>query len=123
MSDARAANGEPAAGPGSGASVFVGSIDQGTTSTRFLIFNTAGEPVAGHQIGFDNKHPQSGWHEQDPLELLRSVEMCIEKATAEFCYKGFSTADVRAVGVTNERETLVLWDKTTGEPLQSRRLA
>ncbi|PHH90769.1 hypothetical protein CDD83_2698 [Cordyceps sp. RAO-2017] len=97
--------------------VFVGSIDQGTTSTRFLIFNAAGELVAGHQMGFDNKHPQPGWHEHDPLELLRSVETCVAKATDEFHSKGYHTADIRAVGLTNQRETLVLWDSATGEPL------
>ncbi|KAM4063003.1 glycerol kinase [Hirsutella rhossiliensis] len=97
--------------------VFVGSVDQGTTSTRFLIFNSAGEPLASHQMGFDNKHPQPGWHEHDPLELLQSVETCIEKATAEFRSKGYDPANIRAVGLTNQRETLVLWDKTTGEPL------
>ncbi|GJN86352.1 glycerol kinase 2 [Purpureocillium lilacinum] len=96
---------------------YVGSIDQGTTSTRFLIFNTAGEPVASHQMGFKNIHPNSGWHEHDPYELLQSVETCIEKATEQFRSKGFDPSAVRAVGLTNQRETLVLWDRTTGEPL------
>ncbi|PHH65994.1 hypothetical protein CDD81_942 [Ophiocordyceps australis] len=97
--------------------LFVGSIDQGTTSTRFLIFNVAGEPVASHQMGFGNSHPHSGWHEHDPLELLQTVETCIEKAIDEFHSKGYDPANISSVGLTNQRETVVLWDKETGEPL------
>ncbi|EFY91220.1 glycerol kinase, putative [Metarhizium acridum CQMa 102] len=96
---------------------FVGSIDQGTTSTRFVIFNANGEPVALHQMGFGNIHPESGWHEHDPYELLQTVETCIEQATQKFIEKGFDTAKVHTIGVTNQRETTVLWDKNTGEPL------
>ncbi|KAK5994979.1 Glycerol kinase [Cladobotryum mycophilum] len=97
--------------------VFVGSIDQGTTSTRFIIFNKAGEPVASHQILLDQKYPQSGWHEHDPLEILQTVETCIEKATEQFVSQGHSAASIRAIGITNQRETTVLWDRDTGEPL------
>ncbi|KFA76269.1 hypothetical protein S40288_03598 [Stachybotrys chartarum IBT 40288] len=96
---------------------FVGSIDQGTTSTRFLIFNGLGDPIAKHQMEFKNIYPHSGWHEQDPLELLRSVETCIEKATEDFCAQGHTVSEIRSVGITNQRETTVLWDKNTGEPL------
>ncbi|KAH7176619.1 hypothetical protein EDB81DRAFT_44553 [Dactylonectria macrodidyma] len=96
---------------------FVGSIDQGTTSTRFLIFNGHGEPVASHQIEFENKYPHSGWHEHDPLELLESAEACIDKATEKFVAQGHSLSEIRSIGITNQRETTVLWDQTTGEPL------
>ncbi|CAM1501797.1 Fc.00g037810.m01.CDS01 [Cosmosporella sp. VM-42] len=96
---------------------FVGSVDQGTTSTRFFIFDGHGDPVVSHQIEFENKYPQSGWHEHDPLELLESAEQCIEKATEKFCEKGHSLLDIRSIGITNQRETTVLWDKNTGEPL------
>ncbi|KAL0941901.1 glycerol kinase [Colletotrichum truncatum] len=106
---------------------FMGSIDQGTTSTRFLIFNGLGDPVAMHQIEFENHYPHSGtplppfsrWHEHDPLELLSSVEECIEKAMAKFAEKGYSAANIRGVGITNQRETTVLWDSRTGEPLHN----
>lgn len=96
---------------------FVGSIDQGTTSTRFLIFNGHGEPVASHQMEFENLYPASGWHEHDPMTLLESAEICIEKATEKFCAQGHSIEEIRSIGITNQRETTVLWDNTTGEPL------
>ncbi|KAJ3513187.1 hypothetical protein NM208_g15220 [Fusarium decemcellulare] len=86
---------------------YVGSIDQGTTSTRFLIFDGHGEPVASHQIEFENHYPQSG----------QSVETCIEKATEKFCADGHRVSEIRSIGITNQRETTVLWDKNTGEPL------
>ncbi|RDA93901.1 hypothetical protein CP533_4480 [Ophiocordyceps camponoti-saundersi (nom. inval.)] len=98
-------------------SVFVGSIDQGTTSTRFIIFNQAGERVAGHQVPICSKHPQPGWHEHSPVELLRSVETCIEQAVDQFRAQGYHTAQIRATGLANQRETLVAWDAETGEPL------
>lgn len=96
---------------------YVGSIDQGTTSTRFLIFNGHGEPVASHQMEFKNHYPNSGWHEHDPMELLESVETCIEKATEKFIAQGHSADDIRSIGLTNQRETTILWDSTTGEAL------
>ncbi|KAI0169062.1 glycerol kinase [Hypoxylon sp. FL1284] len=96
---------------------FIGSIDQGTTSSRFLIFNRFMDPVASHQIEFENLYPESGWHEHDAYELLTSVESCIERAMEQFTYKGYSKSQVKAVGITNQRETTVCWDKITGEPL------
>ncbi|KAI1827271.1 glycerol kinase [Xylaria intraflava] len=96
---------------------FIGSIDQGTTSSRFIIFNRFADPVASHQIEFQNLYPQSGWHDHDPLVILSSVEKCIEKATEEFVSKGFKTTQIKAIGITSQRETTVCWDKNTGEPL------
>ncbi|KAI2628828.1 glycerol kinase [Hypoxylon sp. NC1633] len=96
---------------------FIGSIDQGTTSSRFLLFNRDMDPVASHQMEFENLYPESGWHEHDALELLSSVESCIERAMEQFTYKGYSKSQVKAVGITNQRETTVCWDKNTGEPL------
>jgi len=102
---------------GSHDETFVGSIDQGTTSSRFLIFNKAGEPVASHQIEFKQIYPQPGWHEHDPLEIVSSVEKCIDGAVADFQNQGHSIDTIKAVGITNQRETTVVWDKNTGEPL------
>ncbi|KAK3492293.1 uncharacterized protein B0T23DRAFT_138338 [Neurospora hispaniola] len=96
---------------------FVGSVDQGTTSSRFLIFNGEGDPVASHQIEFENLYPKSGWHEHDPMTLLNSVEECIEGAMRKFQRLGFSKNDIRSIGITNQRETTLVWDHETGEPL------
>jgi len=97
--------------------VFIGSIDQGTTSTRFIIFDGMGEPVAQHQIEFTQHYPQSGWHEHDPYELVSTVETCIEKATGIFEDMHYDIADIKAIGITNQRETTVVWDTNTGVPL------
>ncbi|KAL8921548.1 MAG: hypothetical protein Q9208_005702 [Pyrenodesmia sp. 3 TL-2023] len=96
---------------------FVGSIDQGTTSTRFIIFNGLGVPVASHQVEFKQMYPHSGWMEQDPREIIQSVETCIEEATKSFTEKGHSIDSLKAIGITSQRETTVLWDRDTGEPL------
>ncbi|RDW93759.1 glycerol kinase [Aspergillus mulundensis] len=97
--------------------IFVGSIDQGTTSTRFLIFNREGEPVASHQVEFQQIYPHPGWHEHDPLELVSSVEACVEEAVQQFEVNGNDRQSIKAVGITNQRETTVVWDYETGKPL------
>ncbi|KIW25924.1 glycerol kinase [Cladophialophora immunda] len=96
---------------------FVGAIDNGTTSTRFLIFDPAGNPVADHQIEFEQHYPHSGWHEHDPQDLVSSVLTCIDEACTSFTSQGYSLSDIKAVGITNQRETTVVWDIKTGEPL------
>ncbi|KAI9741221.1 MAG: Glycerol kinase [Cirrosporium novae-zelandiae] len=98
---------------------FIGSIDQGTTSSRFLIFNRDGIPVAWHQIEFKQMYPHSGWHEQDPHEIIVSVEKCIEVATRAFVKQGYSISDIRSIGITNQRETTLVWDRDTGVPLHN----
>ncbi|KAI0553842.1 glycerol kinase [Xylaria curta] len=96
---------------------FIGSIDQGTTSSRFIIFDRWTDPVASHQIEFENHYPHSGWHDHDPADLISSVETCIEKATEQFVAQGYDISQIKAIGITNQRETTVCWDKITGEPL------
>ncbi|KAJ5037973.1 uncharacterized protein L3040_006849 [Drepanopeziza brunnea f. sp. 'multigermtubi'] len=96
---------------------YIGSIDQGTTSTRFLIFNREGEPVASHQVEFKQYYPQPGWHEHDPREIITSIETCIEGAVEAFEENGHSVRSIKAVGITNQRETTVVWDNVTGDPL------
>ncbi|KAK4941377.1 Glycerol kinase [Elasticomyces elasticus] len=102
---------------GSTGKTFIGAIDNGTTSTRFLIFDAAGNPIAEHQVEFKQIYPHSGWHEHDPLELVSSTCECIDKACEQFESKGYSLSDIKAVGITNQRETTCVWDKKTGEPL------
>ncbi|KAJ5478738.1 hypothetical protein N7530_004247 [Penicillium desertorum] len=96
---------------------FVGSIDQGTTSTRFLIFNHEGDPVASHQVEFSQIYPNPGWHEHDPLEIVTSVETCIEEAVQNFEAQGHTRSSIQSIGITNQRETTIVWDHETGEPL------
>ncbi|KAF1977352.1 glycerol kinase [Bimuria novae-zelandiae CBS 107.79] len=96
---------------------YIGSIDQGTTSTRFIIFDGTGQPVAQHQIEFTQIYPHSGWHEHDPQEILDTVELCIEQAIQAFIHKGHDIKDIKAVGLTNQRETTLVWDTNTGKPL------
>ncbi|KAF7563677.1 hypothetical protein G7046_g463 [Stylonectria norvegica] len=96
---------------------FIGAIDQGTTSSRFLIFNSTGEVVATHQLEFTQHYPQPGWHEHDPEELITSVEQCIDGCVETFEAAGHSRAQIKAVGITNQRETTVVWDTVTGKAL------
>ncbi|KAK5996798.1 Glycerol kinase [Cladobotryum mycophilum] len=98
---------------------FVGAIDQGTTSSRFLIFNQKGEVVALHQLEFKQIYPNPGWHEHDPEELISSVEKCIDGAVQAFETQGHSKEQIAAVGITNQRETTVVWDKHTGKALHN----
>ncbi|KKA29384.1 hypothetical protein TD95_005331 [Thielaviopsis punctulata] len=103
----------------SGSEEFVGSIDQGTTSTRFIIFNKKGEIVAKHQQEFQNLYPEDGYHEQNPMELFRSVEECIAGAVKEFTTLGYKPSAIKSVGITNQRETTIVWDITTGKPIRN----
>ncbi|KAI1933094.1 Glycerol kinase [Ophidiomyces ophidiicola] len=96
---------------------FVGAIDQETTSTRFIIFDGNGGLVASYQVELRRLHEHPGWHEQDPTEIVSSVESCIEQATKTFVNLGHSISHICALGITNQRETTVVWDWETGEPL------
>jgi glycerol kinase len=92
---------------------YVAAIDQGTTSTRCMIFNHAGEPVGLHQMEHEQIYPKPGWVEHDPMEIWARTQDVIKGALAN---AGITADDIAAVGVTNQRETTVVWDKTTGKP-------
>ncbi|KAG5941198.1 hypothetical protein E4U59_001863 [Claviceps monticola] len=96
---------------------FIGAIDQGTTSTRFLVFNDKGQVISLHQLEFKQIYPKSGWHEHDPEELISSVNECIDEAVKKFESQGHSREQIVAVGITNQRETTVVWDKKSGKAL------
>ena len=93
---------------------FVAAIDQGTTSTRCMMFNHAGESVAIHQVEHRQIYPQPGWVEHDPLEIWTRTQDVIREAMRK---AGASPADIAAVGITNQRETTVVWEKATGKPV------
>nr|7NIE_A Chain A, Glycerol kinase [Sus scrofa]7NIE_B Chain B, Glycerol kinase [Sus scrofa]7NIE_O Chain O, Glycerol kinase [Sus scrofa]7NIE_P Chain P, Glycerol kinase [Sus scrofa] len=96
----------------------VGAVDQGTSSTRFLVFNSkTAELLSHHQVEIEQKFPKEGWVEQDPKEILQSVYECIEKTCEKLGQLNIDISNIKAIGVSNQRETTVVWDKLTGEPL------
>ena len=98
---------------------FLGSIDQGTTSSRFIIFDSVGAVIVKYQQEFEQLHPQPGWTEHDPKSILTSIENCIEAAVQQFTSLGYSISQIQAIGITNQRETTCVWDKTAGEYLHN----
>lgn len=91
----------------------VASIDQGTTSTRCIIFDAAGKIIAQSQQEHRQIYPRPGWVEHDPLEILRRVEEVLDNALK---LSSYSPSDLAAVGITNQRETTVVWNRNTGKP-------
>ena len=93
---------------------FVAAIDQGTTSTRCMIFDHAGAVVAVDQREHRQIYPRQGWVEHDALEIWDRVQAVIAGALKS---GGISRADIASIGVTNQRETTVVWDRSTGQPV------
>jgi len=93
---------------------YIGAIDQGTTSTRFMVFDQAGRVRAVAQKEHEQIYPKPGWVEHDPLEILRRTEEVISDALSQ---RGLRAADLAAVGITNQRETTVVWERQTGKPI------
>ena len=93
---------------------FIGAIDQGTTSTRFMIFDRSGSVVASAQQEHKQILPQAGWVEHDPSEILKATKAVIEEALSTAGLKG---GDLAAIGITNQRETTVAWSASTGTSL------
>ncbi|MFR9751722.1 glycerol kinase GlpK [Nocardia sp. 004] len=94
-------------------SQFVGAIDQGTTSTRFMVFDHNGTEVARHQLEHEQILPQPGWVEHNPTEIWERARVVIQSALTK---ADLSASDLAAVGVTNQRETTVVWNRKTGRP-------
>ena len=93
---------------------YIGAIDQGTTSTRFIVFDRTGRTVALAQKEHRQIFPQPGWVEHDPEEIWRNTQEVIAAAMAQ---KSLRPADLAAIGITNQRETSLLWNRRTGAPL------
>ena len=93
---------------------YIGSLDQGTSSTRFIIFDLLGQIVGQHQLEHEQLFPQSGWVEHDGEEIWLRAEEVIVGALANAGLKG---SDLSALGITNQRETTIAWDVQTGKPL------
>ena len=93
---------------------YVAALDQGTTSSRAILFNQAGEIVARSQHPFRQIYPQPGWVEHDPMEIWATTARALAEAVDS---AHIEPKQIAAVGITNQRETTILWDRRTGEPV------
>jgi glycerol kinase len=89
-------------------------LDQGTTSSRAIVFNKQGAIVSKAQFEYPQIYPKAGWVEHDPEEILKSQLRAVAEALID---GGIEAKDIAAIGITNQRETTVLWDKRTGKPI------
>ena len=95
---------------------FILSLDQGTTSSRAIVFNHGGEIISVAQKEFTQIFPQPGWVEHDPVEIWSSQ---VTVATEAILKAGLSAKDIATIGITNQRETTIVWDKKTGKPIHN----
>jgi len=93
---------------------FILAIDQGTTSSRAIMFNESSEVLAVAQQEFTQHFPQDGWVEHDPKDIWESTLSVARQVIVE---AGIEATEVTAIGITNQRETTVIWDRVTGEPI------
>ena len=93
---------------------YIIALDQGTSSSRAIVFNEKGEICSVAQKEFTQIFPQPGWVEHNPKEIWSSQSGVMAEAIAS---KGLSAADIAAIGITNQRETTIVWDAETGEPV------
>ena len=95
-------------------SSYIGAIDQGTTSTRFIVFDRSGRMVSTAQQEHEQIYPHPGWVEHDPEEIWRRTQAVIAEALAQ---RSLHATDLAAIGITNQRETTIVWDRKTGAPV------
>jgi len=95
---------------------YIGSLDQGTSSTRFMIFDHGGKVVGQHQVEHRQILPQAGWVEHDANEIWERAQETIVGALKQANILG---SDLAGIGITNQRETTVVWDVTSGQPLSN----
>jgi glycerol kinase len=93
---------------------YIGAIDQGTTSTRFMVFDRSARIVSVAQKEHEQIFPRPGWVEHDALEILRRTYEVIGEGLAK---RGLQASDLAAIGITNQRETTVVWERKTGQPV------
>ena len=91
---------------------YLGAIDQGTTSTRFILFDENGKIAASHQLEHKQIYPKPGWVEHDPIEIIEKVSECITQTLKK---SGIKSSDIAGIGITNQRETVVAWNPKTGK--------
>ncbi|MFC8503886.1 glycerol kinase GlpK [Pedococcus sp. NPDC057267] len=95
---------------------FVGAVDQGTTSTRFMVFDHDGNEVGSRQLEHEQILPRAGWVEHSPLEIWERTQTVIASALARL---DLQPGDLAAIGITNQRETTVVWNRHTGRPVHN----
>ena len=95
---------------------YVGAVDQGTTGTRFMVFDHAGQVVANAYEKHEQVYPEPGWVEHDPMEIWENTKRVIETSLER---AGIGPDQLAAIGVTNQRETTLLWDADTGKPVHN----
>ena len=93
---------------------YIGAIDQGTTSTRFMVFDKSARIVCVAQKEHEQIFPRPGWVEHDPLEIMRRTQEVIGEALEK---RGLGASDLAAIGITNQRETTVVWERASGRPI------
>ena len=95
---------------------YIAAIDQGTTSTRCILFDHAGSIISVDQCEHRQIYPQPGWVEHDALEIWENTQQVMQSAVAR---SGADVKDIAAIGITNQRETTIVWDRQTGEPIHN----
>ena len=93
---------------------YVLALDQGTTSSRAILFDNEQNIIAVQQREFEQIYPQQGWVEHNPMEIWSTQYGVMNEVVAQ---SGVDAHDIAAIGITNQRETTILWEKTTGRPL------
>ena len=93
---------------------YIIALDQGTTSSRTIVFDQTGTPVASENMEFEQIYPKPGWVEHRPEDILRTQTETMREAIKK---SGIGPADIAAAGITNQRESVVVWDKKTGKPV------
>ena len=88
------------------------ALDQGTTSSRAIVFSAEGQIVASHAVEFPQHYPHPGWVEHDPEDILESQITALREAVH---LSGVNPGEIAAIGITNQRETTLLWDRKTGQ--------
>lgn len=96
----------------------IATIDQGTQSTRVYVYDSKAKPISSDHVEFQQRRARAGWIEHDPEEIWQGVELCIQRAL-KAAEKKAGPIKVKALGITNQRETTLVWDKTTGKPLHN----
>ena len=93
---------------------YILALDQGTTSSRAIVFNHKGEIMGMAQEEFPQIYPKPGWVEHDPKEIFSTQIASVASAVVR---AGITMEDIETIGITNQRETTILWDKKTGKPV------